>query len=227
MPGPFRRPDAIHASIDVQFLRAKRCYLLMTNPFAGSRRLQARETAVGLLAGGRPNCMGNQQDERQAEVLQQDHDDVTATLFMDAEPTVLRDTDTIRTAAEEIMAHRYRSLPVVNNQGKYLGTVGVNGMLRLVLPKAAIMKDGLTNIPYVPDTLANLRGRLATAIDQPVTLCMETDRAIVYTDTPLLETLLTLYRTKAALPVLEKGSQRLAGVISYFDVGRKIMEQGL
>jgi len=150
---------------------------------------------------------------------------VTAKLFMDPAPTVLRHTDTIGAAAEQIMAHRYRSLPVVDDQGRYLGIVGVNGMLRLVLPKAAVMDKGLTNVPYISTTLDKLRTKLRDMLDQPVTVCLETDVPTVHPDTPTLETLLTLYRTRAALAVVEEGTGWLIGVISYFDVGRAIMQQ--
>jgi len=144
---------------------------------------------------------------------------------MDPDPTVLRDTDTIEAAAERIMAHRYRSLPVVDDQGRYLGIIGVNCMLRLVLPKAAVMDKGLTNVPYMSTALDELRARLRNVVDEPVTTCLDTKATTVDPETSTLDTLLTLYRTKTALPVVEKATGRLVGVISYFDVGKKIMGQ--
>ena len=52
---------------------------------------------------------------------------------------------------------------------------------------------------------------------------MSTDVAIVSPDTPLVETLLILYRTKTSIPVVERKTGRLVGMISYFDVGEKIL----
>ena len=46
-------------------------------------------------------------------------------------------------------------------------------------------------------------------------------------DTPILETLLTLYKTRASLPVVDPETGILVGVISYFDVGEKIMAAGI
>jgi len=123
------------------------------------------------------------------------------------------------------MAHRYRSLPVVDDQGRYLGIVGVNCMLRLVLPKAVVMDKGLANVPYMSTALDELRTRLRNVVDEPVTTCLDTEVTTVDPDTPTLDTLLTLYRTKTSLPVVEKETGRLVGVISYFDVGRKVMGQ--
>ncbi len=45
---------------------------------------------------------------------------MTAEQLMNRHPVVLRDTDTIGTAAEEIMSHRFRSLPVLDQDGRYL-----------------------------------------------------------------------------------------------------------
>ncbi len=151
---------------------------------------------------------------------------MTASVLMNSAPQVLKHTARIGEAAAEIMSHRYRSLPVVDDEGRYLGIVGVNGMLRLVLPKAAVVEKGLTNLPYITTTLDELRAKLRDVADQPITICLEKDVPTVYPDTPMLETLLKLYRTKTALAVVEEETGRLVGVISYFDVGMKVMEDG-
>ncbi len=158
---------------------------------------------------------------------QSDEEDaaVTAEQLMNRHPVVLRDTDTIGTAAEQIMSHRFRSLPVVDQEGRFLGILGVSCMLRLVLPKAATLKKGLTGLPYLSNSLEDLRDRLNGVIDQPVTVCLDPDVPVVHPDTPMLETLLTLYRTKTALGVVEEKTRRLLGVISYFDVGERIMAE--
>jgi CBS-domain-containing membrane protein len=149
---------------------------------------------------------------------------MTAASVMDPNPTVLKPTDIIRTAARYIMEHRYRNLPVVDQEGRYLGTFGVNCLLRLVLPKAAVMEAGLTDLSFVRDTLHDLHERLREAEHQPISVCMNTDITVVRPDTPLVETLRVLYRTRSSLPVVEPDSGRLLGVISYWDVGRKILD---
>jgi CBS domain-containing protein len=148
---------------------------------------------------------------------------VTADRLMDTAPDVLRDTDTIGTAAERLMGHRYRSLPVVDEEGRFLGIIGVNCMLRLVLPKAAVMAKGLTELSFVSTGLEDLRRRLRDVMDQPVTICLDKDAPTVHPDTRMIEALLTLYRTKTALGVVDKDTKRLLGVISYFDVGERLM----
>ena len=148
---------------------------------------------------------------------------MTAESVMDPNPTVLRPTDTIRTAAEYIMEHRYRSLPVVDNDGLYLGVFGVNCLLKLVLPKIAVMEPGLENVGFIQDTLQDLHARLNEMSDQPISVCMTTDITTVTPNTPLVETLLILYRTRSSIPVVAPGTGKLVGMISYFDVGEKVL----
>jgi CBS-domain-containing membrane protein len=123
------------------------------------------------------------------------------------------------------MENRYRNLPVVDEEGLFLGVFGVHCLLRSVLPKAVLVKDGLETVPFVRETLKDLRQRLANVEDQPVTVCLSEDIPVVNPETPLLETLLVLYRNRISIPVVEKGTGLLVGMISYFDVGENILAQ--
>jgi CBS-domain-containing membrane protein len=143
---------------------------------------------------------------------------------MDPNPTVLHPSDRVRTAVGYIMEHRYRSLPVVDEEGRFLGVFGVNCLLRQVLPKAVVMEYGLDSAPFVRETLSDLHRRLRKAEDQPISICMQEEVSVVRPDCPLVETLLTLYKACASLPVVEPETHRLVGVVSYWDAGRKILE---
>ena len=149
---------------------------------------------------------------------------MNAAAIMECDHAVLKAHHKVRAAAECIMARRYRSVPVVDDDGRYLGVFGVNCLLRQVIPKAAIIEDGLDNLGFVNDTLADLHQRFREIETQPVSVCMSTDVPIVHPDTPLLETLLLLYRSKASLPVVERDGGLLVGVITYWGVGRKILD---
>ena len=148
---------------------------------------------------------------------------MTAASVMDPHPTVLKPTDIIRTAAGYIMEHRYRNLPVVDEEGCYLGIFGVNCLLRLVLPKAAIMEKGLDNVSFIHETLADLHQRLREVEHEPITRCMNQEVVTVGPDNPLMDTLLLLYRTRNSVPVVEPGTGRLLGMISYWDVGAHVL----
>jgi CBS-domain-containing membrane protein len=124
------------------------------------------------------------------------------------------------------MEHRYRNLPVVDEQGRYLGVFGINTLLRMVLPPAVVVEKGLTTAPFVTDGLHDLYLRLAAVEDRPILEFINEDAAVVTSDTPLVESLLVLYRTRTSVPVVEGEERRLVGMISYWDVGSHILEQG-
>ena len=142
----------------------------------------------------------------------------------DPEPPVLRPTDLIRTAADVIMSGRYRRLPVVGADGRYLGMFGVNCLLGMVLPKALLMQEG-ENLAHIPrQTLSDLHRRFSEIENRPITHCITDEPEVVAPDTPLVETLLTLYKTRSSVPVVEPESGRLVGMISYFDAAATILE---
>ena len=148
---------------------------------------------------------------------------MNATDIMDPHPTVLKSTDMIKTAIGYIMENRYRNLPVVDDQGRYLGSFGVHCLLKNVLPKAATMKQGLDSLSFVQETLHDLHNRLMELEDKPVSMCMHTEAETVSPDTPLVETLRILYHARNSLPVVDTDSGTLLGVISYWDAGEKIL----
>jgi len=148
---------------------------------------------------------------------------MSAALIMDPNPATLKPDDSIRGAAQCIMEHRYRNVPVVDKQGRYLGMFGVNRLLKLVLPEAAVMDYGLDDVAFVQDTLADLHQRLREVENGPVTRCMNTELKTVPPDHPLVDTLLLLYRSKASIPVTDPDSGKLMGMISYWDVGKHIL----
>jgi len=151
---------------------------------------------------------------------------MTAKLLMNPSPVVLGTDNTIAEGARQILVKQRRSLPVVDGDGRFQGMLTANCLLYLCLPSAATMAKGLDNMPYVTDSLQDVSERLTRYLDEPVSLCLKVENvAIVRPETPIVETLLILYQTKANLPVVEEGTDRLVGMISYFDVGTKIMEE--
>ena len=146
-----------------------------------------------------------------------------ASQVMDPKPTTLKQTDSIECAATYIMKHRYRSLPVVDDDFCYVGMFGVNCLLKQVIPKAVFLPHGLENVSFIHESLDDLFQRFDEVKDQPISACMSHDIHAITPDTPLTETLLQLYETRASIPVVEADSCKLLGMISYWDVGEKIL----
>lgn len=151
---------------------------------------------------------------------------MNASEVMDPEPSTLKPTDSIGYGADIIMHSRYRSLPVVDENFCYVGMFGVNCLLKQVIPKAVLMHKGLENVSFIHESMQDLFDRFNEVKEQPISICLSHDVHPVAPDTPLTETLLQLYETKSSIPVVETGTCKLLGMISYFDVGRKILNAG-
>jgi CBS-domain-containing membrane protein len=145
---------------------------------------------------------------------------------MDPNPVTLKPTDTIECASDYIMDKRFRSLPVVDENNCYLGMFGVNCLLKQVIPKAVFLPHGLKNVSFIHESFEDLYERFDEVKNQPISLCMNKEIEPVSPDTPLTKTLLQLYETRASIPVIEPGSCKLLGMISYWDVGEKILGAG-
>ena len=145
---------------------------------------------------------------------------------MDSNPITLKPSDKIADAARYIMERRHRSLPVVDENYCYMGMFGVNCLLKQVIPKAVLMENGLENIGFLHETFDDLYERFNAVKDQPIEVCMSRDIEAIPPDTPLTETMLRLYNTRASIPVMEEDTCKLLGMISYWDIGKKILAAG-
>lgn len=152
---------------------------------------------------------------------------MTAKLIMDPNPIRIHSADTIGIAARKIMRRRYRSLPVVDDQRKFIGVVKVYRLLRLILPDGVTHQSiGEAAKTHADFSLDNLRENLEAIANSPVTLCVEQEVVTVTPETSLIETLLTMYHHRRNLPVVDSGSGRLEGMISYYDIGDKLLMGG-
>lgn len=149
-------------------------------------------------------------------------DNRSAESVMSRHPVILNPMDKVSTAAGYIMEYRYRTLPIVDFDGRFLGIFSVNCLLRHILPKAVLMEKGLESVHFVRDSLKDLHDHYRKVENEPVSICLNTEVTTVSPDTPLVETLLILYRTKSSIPVVEPDTGKLAGMISYWDVGKSI-----
>lgn len=159
---------------------------------------------------------------------------MNAEFIMNRQPITVNASDQVAHATDLLLQHRLQALPVVDDEGCFLGIFSVTHLLQLLLPKAATVRGGLTSLPYVHDTIDDLRTRLrevsaravGDSIQQriqeiaklPVGESADGTVTIVRPATPLMETLLILYHTHDNLPVVDEESGRLLGIVSYRDV---------
>ena len=147
---------------------------------------------------------------------------MTCATVMNARPLTLRVDAPVSNAVEIFLRHPGHTLPVVDAEGRFAGLFGIHRLLGLLLPKVATLKDGLTDLRYVQDTLDDVRQRLQEIKGLTVGEYLDDPAAVLRPDTPIMETLLMLYHHHDGLPVVEESSGRLLGIVSFRDVLDKI-----
>jgi len=130
----------------------------------------------------------------------------------------LEDTATVADAARRMLEHRVSDLPVIDAEGKFVGMFRLDRLLAALLPAAALVGYGVPDLTFVSDDLDDLRAKMRALDARPVRDFAVTPERVVHSDTAPLEMVLQLYRGANSLPVVERDTGRLVGVVSARDV---------
>ncbi len=142
--------------------------------------------------------------------------------IMSANPQAVREGDTIGEAAAKIIAHAYINLPVVDENGRLVGLFGIYDLLALLVPRVAVIGNLLPNIRFLKDDVSDLQQKYARLKESPVRRAVNREAVRVYPDTPLIEAVRLFCRNHMTIPVVERDTERLVGMISYWDAARLI-----
>ncbi|HAO31877.1 MAG TPA: CBS domain-containing protein [Candidatus Competibacter sp.] len=148
---------------------------------------------------------------------------MTAQTLMNPDLVVVRATDTVADAAELILKHHLRHLPVVDEAGRYLGTFGIYSVLQLTLP-TAVLKHGLKNVGFVAETTPDLAQRLRRRGQEPVSQWLSKD-PVAHPDTPAMTVIQMILQGHTSVPVVDRSSQRLEGIISSWSVLERLTSE--
>jgi len=142
---------------------------------------------------------------------------------MTPNPKAVRESETIGRAAQEIVAQHAISVPVVDAEGRLVGLFGIYDLLALLVPRVAVIGNLLPNLRFVGDDPGELARNFAALKSSPMRHAVNREAALVYPDMPLIEALRLFGRNHMTIPVVERDSGKLVGMISYWDVARAIM----
>ena len=135
--------------------------------------------------------------------------------------TLLKD-DAVADALDALVAQGAFALPVVDGAGRFLGVFGMREVVGMLLPRAALLAEGL-DLSFVGDSIAQLGDRLGRLAGDPVGAHMA-PHSCIRRETALVEALLLLYRGDAWLPVVDKDG-RLDGIVTAADALARISER--
>lgn len=148
---------------------------------------------------------------------------MTCASIMTHNPKSVTESETIGRAAAEIIAHRYVNLPVIDRQGRLVGLFGVYDLLALMVPRVAIIGNLLPNLRFMSDNMDDLYAKFEELRNAPIRRAINREPVVVYPETPVIEAIRLFCRNHLTLPVVEKESRKLAGIISYWDAAQAIM----
>jgi CBS-domain-containing membrane protein len=128
-------------------------------------------------------------------------------------------------ALYRLCKHQVHNLPVVDDEGRFLGLFGLHGLLHALLPKAATLDPRLRSLNFYADHLDEVMELLRDIGERPVREYLDRDNVILCPmNTPIMEVIRMLYESPTALPVVlvEQNETRLVGMLSNWDILAKI-----
>ncbi len=151
---------------------------------------------------------------------------MTCAAIMTAKPLTVRESDSVAMATETLMQHQYINLPVVDAAGRFLGMFGIYDLLGLLVPRVALAGDLLPNLRFVGDDPKALRDKFHAVKTQTVGEWCDRTAVTLHPDTPEIEALRLFCRRHTTLAVVERETQKLVGIVSYWDAINAITREG-
>ncbi|NIV35313.1 MAG: CBS domain-containing protein, partial [Anaerolineae bacterium] len=100
---------------------------------------------------------------------------MTVQAIMSTDLVTIEPTVKVKEAVRIMHEHRVGNLPVVAQDGGFVGLFGIRQAIRLMLPKAAQIESGLRDLSFMPDELGELYYRLSKVGERPVSDFLEED----------------------------------------------------
>ena len=138
----------------------------------------------------------------------------------------LKDTDAVSDATQRMLADRVSDLPVIDAAGALAGLFRLDQLYAALLPKAALLGDGLADLAFVSDTVAQLREKMREIETHPVREFTVKADHVVHPDTTPLQVILLLHHGANNIPVVAPDSGKLVAMVSARDILVALCEGG-
>ncbi len=148
---------------------------------------------------------------------------------------VLRPTDTVSTAFQLMRKMGVRFLPVIDDNGKYLGVFTSPTLIKLLLPRALTIKLGgmneahhaLNDLRFYNMDKESFHNSLAEDKNESVMNYLSDPDSIpiLSPDTSVMEGVLMLHKYKRHVILVEPDTNKFVGVVSINSVLREIFDE--
>lgn len=115
------------------------------------------------------------------------------------------------------------ALPVINEQGLFVGVIGVGGLLEMLLPQS--LRTALAeNAEDVPDlsardsSIEELRRKLALLSDTTVGKLTNRNVPVIYPDSTVMEVMLLLLRQEDEVAMIDRETHKFICMVSELDL---------
>jgi len=131
---------------------------------------------------------------------------------------------TLAECLQALVQNQVLAMPVVDDNGRYLGQFRKNLLIAAILPQVAVHDPRFDRIAKMIDggmlseTMEDVRERFSVIADKPVRRYLDTDTPVLRPDQPLVTAMFYLFHGRNFLPVVEPASGLLVGVISAWDI---------
>ncbi len=139
--------------------------------------------------------------------------------------TVSPDTK-VGEAIRLLFGRHFRSVPIVDEDMHLIGQFSVRDILSLAMPCVAGMglSGPMSDITFMPDDFEDVRRRLSDNWGDPVSKYALDDYIVLRPNDPMTHVVQALYRCRAYMPVVDPDTEKLVGVVSYWDVLEKLVD---
>ena len=153
---------------------------------------------------------------------------MTVNTIMSRQVRMIAASDSVRKGLEMMHELRVRNLAVIDDEGRFVGLFGIRQVVHLLLPKAAQIEGGLTDLSFMPDDYGEMYHRVLEVGNRPVAEFLEPSENLLICEpgTPIPEVLELLdqsFHTSLPVLVLDDKENALVGMVSGWDVLEKLV----
>jgi CBS domain-containing protein len=147
---------------------------------------------------------------------------MSCTAIMTKGPLTIAGDATVASAAAKLIEQRYTSLPVVDAAGRFVGMFGIYDLLGLLVPRVALAGNYMSNLRFLSGDPGELRRRYDEVKSRRVSEVADRNGARLDSDAPEIEAIRLCCRSHTPIPVVEKGTDKVIGIISSWDAIRAL-----
>lgn len=138
-------------------------------------------------------------------------------------PITIRESESVADAAAKLVSNHFTNLPVVDEQERYVGMFGLYDLLSLLVPRVALAGDFMSNLRFIADDPGDLRRRYGEIKNWRIAKVANRNAPTLDQDSPEVEAIRLFCRNHVSLPVVDRKSGRVLGIVSCWDSIRAIV----